>query len=141
MDSRTERQLKNIAVNLNFDMVGSPNFVRAVYEGPDEVENVLASYFEARNLEMEVNSALDDRSDHGPFQDAGVPTGGLFSGAGGSKTGAQARAFGGEAGKPYDSCYHRACDDIDNLTTEALDTLSDGAAHATAVLAQSQDGP
>ena len=131
-----EEEIDDISAYLNFDMTGSPNFVSSVYEGPDEVEDVFDSYFEARNIEVETNSALDGRSDHGPFQDEDIPTGGLFSGAEGTKTEGQQEEFGGEAGAPFDACYHRICDDIDNLNEESLDTLSDAAAHATAVLAE-----
>jgi Zn-dependent M28 family amino/carboxypeptidase len=131
-----EGEIEDISAYLNFDMVGSPNPVNSVYEGPDEVEDVFGSYFEARDIATETNSALDGRSDHGPFQDEGVPTGGLFSGAGGTKTEGQQEVFGGEAGAPFDACYHLACDDIENPSDESLDTLSDAAAHATAVLAQ-----
>lgn len=129
-------ELQDISAYLNFDMVGSPNFATSVYEGPDEVEGVFGSYFEARGIEVETNSALDGRSDHGPFQEEGVPTGGLFTGAGGTKTEEQEEAFGGESGDPFDACYHRACDDLDNLNEEPLDRLSDAAAHAAAVLAE-----
>lgn len=129
-------EIDDISAYLNFDMVGSPNFVRSVYEGPDEVEDVFGAYFDGRGIETETNSALDGRSDHGPFQDEDVPTGGLFSGAGGSKTAEQAALFGGEAGAPFDPCYHRACDDVENLNGRSIDELSDGAAHAAAVLAQ-----
>jgi len=135
-----QEEIGDISAYLNFDMTGSPNFVSTVYEGPDEVEDVFDSYFEAEDIEVEINPALDGRSDHGPFQDEGVPTGGLFSGAGGTKTERQQEVFGGDAGVPFDACYHRACDDIDNLNRESLDRLSDAAAHATAVLAQ-RDGP
>jgi len=134
-----EGEIEDISAYLNFDMLGSPNFTNTVYEGPDEVEDVFGSYFESRDIEAETNSALDGRSDHGPFQDEGVPTGGLFSGAEGTKTEEQREAFGGEAGAPFDACYHLACDDIDNLSDESLDSLSDAAAHAAAVLAQ-RDG-
>ena len=131
-----EAEIGDISVYLNLDMTGSPNSVSTVYEGPDEVEDIFDSYFEARDIEVETSSALDGRSDHGPFQDEDVPTGGLFSGAGGTKTEGQQEVFGGEAGAPFDACYHRACDDIDNLNEESLDRLSDAAAHATAVLAE-----
>ncbi len=134
-----EGEIDDISAYLNLDMTGSPNFASSVYEGPDEVEDVFDSYFETREIGVETNSALDGRSDHGPFQDEGVPTGGLFSGAEGTKTERQEDEFGGEAGAPFDACYHRACDDIDNLNEESLDTLSDAAAHATAVLAE-RDG-
>ena len=130
-----EGEIEEISAYLNFDMVGSPNFTNTVYEGPDEVEDVFGSYFEAREIEAETNAALDGRSDHGPFQDENVPTGGLFSGAEGAKSEEQREAFGGRAGAPFDPCYHRPCDDIDNLSRQSLDTLSDAAAHATAVLA------
>ena len=133
-------EIDDISAYLNFDMVGSPNFVRSVYEGPDGVENAFTDYFERREVEVDVNSALDGRSDHGPFQDAGIPTGGLFSGAGGAKTAEQEGTFGGEAGAPYDPCYHQACDDTSNLNRESLNQLSDGAAHATAVLSQRPPG-
>ncbi|MDQ3430004.1 MAG: M28 family peptidase, partial [Actinomycetota bacterium] len=101
-------------------------------------QEVFGRYFEARGIEIETNSALDGRSDHGPFQEEGIPTGGLFTGAEGTKTQEQEEAFGGEAGAPFDACYHRACDDIDNLDEESLDKLSDAAAHAAVVLAQSE---
>ena len=134
-----EEEAETVSAYLNLDMTGSPNFVTSVYQGPDEVEDVFGSYFEARDIEAETNSALDGRSDHGPFQDEGIPTGGLFSGAGGAKTEGQQETFGGEAGAPFDACYHRACDDIDNLSKESLGRLADAAAHATAVLAQRKE--
>ena len=131
-----EEEISDLSAYLNFDMLGSPNFVRSVYEGPDEVEGVFGEYFEARGIEVETSSALDGRSDHGPFQEEGVPTGGLFSGAGGAKTKEQHEVFGGEAGAPFDACYHQECDDAENLNRRAIDQFSDAAAHATAVLAQ-----
>lgn len=136
VENLEDDELDSISAYLNFDMVGSENFVRSVYEGPDEVENIFEGYFDERNLETETNSALDGRSDHGPFQDAGIPTGGLFSGAGGTKTREQQEAFGGEAGDPFDACYHKRCDDVENLNEKAIAQFSDAAAHATAVLAQ-----
>src|SRR3712207_9571995 len=33
VESLSARQLGNIALNLNFDMLGSPNYVRFVYDG------------------------------------------------------------------------------------------------------------
>ncbi|MDP9412091.1 MAG: M28 family peptidase, partial [Actinomycetota bacterium] len=112
-----------------------PNFVRDVYEGPDVTEEVFTDYFASRGIEVDVDSALDGRSDHGPFAAEGIPTGGLFSGAEGIKTRAEAASFGGEAGAAHDPCYHRACDDLDNLDKRVLGQFSDAAAHATVSLA------
>ena len=62
VDSLTARQMKDIAVNLNFDMVGSPNFVRFVYDGDASdtdslastgsgvVEDVFLDYFASQGL-------------------------------------------------------------------------------------------
>ena len=135
VDQLTRQEVADIAAYLNFDMVGSPNFVRNVYEGPDATEEVFTDYFASRGIRVEVNSALDGRSDHGPFAAEGIPTGGLFSGAEGIKTRAEAAAFGGEAGAAHDPCYHRACDDLDNLDEAALNQFSNAAAHATVALA------
>ena len=43
-------------------------------------------------------TAFDGRSDYGAFIDVGIPAGGLFTGAEGIKTAAQAAIYGGDAG-------------------------------------------
>ena len=140
VDSLTARQLKDIAVNLNFDMVGSPNFVRFVYDGStgstgsSVVEDVFLKYFAARDLPVEP-TAFDGRSDYDAFISVGIPAGGLFTGAEGIKTEEQAETYGGTADVAYDPCYHAACDDIDNLSQTALRQMSDAAAHATVTFA------
>jgi Zn-dependent M28 family amino/carboxypeptidase len=53
---------------------------------------------------------LDAASDYVGFADAGIPFGGLFTGADGSKTEEQVRQYGGLAGVGYDLCYHELCD-------------------------------
>ena len=37
----------------------------------------------------------------------------------------EAELWGGTAGEPYDPCYHRACDTVDNVDLRALDVNSD----------------
>ena len=140
-------ELKNIALNLNFDMVASPNFVRFVYDGDGSgtgtkgptgsgnIEQVFTSYFASLNLATDP-TAFDGRSDYGPFIDRGIPAGGLFTGAEGIKTAAQAVTYGGTAGQPYDSCYHQACDSYpSNLNLTALDQMSDAIAHSVLTFA------
>jgi Zn-dependent M28 family amino/carboxypeptidase len=85
-------------------------------------------------------TAFDGRSDYGPFIAAGIPAGGLFTGAEGIKTAAQAATYGGTAGVAYDHCYHQACDTINNLNTKALSEMSDGVAHAAWTIAKSKTG-
>ena len=140
VDRLSDDEIEDIYAYLNFDMVGSPNFVRDVYEGPEATEAVFVDYFDSKGIEVDVTSTLDGRSDHGPFAAEGVPTGGLFSGAEGIKTGREAEKFGGEAGTAHDGCYHEACDDLDNLDEKVLDQFSDAAAHAAFTLARRDTG-
>ena len=146
VDSLSARELKNISVNLNFDMVGSPNFVRFVYDGDGStfgvgdsgsavVEDVFNDYFASQSLPTEPTE-FDGRSDYEAFQLAGIPAGGLFTGAEGIKTADQAAVYGGSAGVAYDPCYHQFCDDISNLSQTALNQMSDATAHATLTFAQ-----
>lgn len=143
----TKREQKNIAAYLNFDMVGSPNYGRFIYDGdgsatPDAgpngsgtIEKVFEDYFASQNLAT-LPTAFDGRSDYGPFIDAGIPAGGLFTGAEDIKSEEEARLFGGTPGVAFDPCYHSPCDDIDNLSIVALDQMSDGVAHAVLAFAQ-----
>lgn len=144
----SKRDRKDIALNLNFDMLGSANYVPFVYDGDGSadgasgpngsgtIESVFADYLAARGGSEP--TAFDGRSDYGPFIAAGIPAGGLFSGAEGIKTDAEAELYGGTAGEPYDPCYHAACDDITNISDEGLELLADAAAHATYVFAQTE---
>ena len=81
-------------------MVGSPNFVRFVYDGDgtigdpgppgsDVIEEVFTDFFNERGLASEPTE-FDGRSDYFAFIQNDIPAGGLFSGAEGIKTAAQA---------------------------------------------------
>ena len=152
VDTLSDADLQKIYANLNFDMLGSPNYVRFVYDGdssedPDnttppgsaQIETLFNDYFGKQGLATEP-TAFDGRSDYGPFILAGIPAGGLFSGAEDIKTEAEAAVFGGTAGVAYDVCYHQACDTINNLSTKALFELGDAAAHSIQTLAQTKAG-
>ena len=149
----TQEQRDAIALYLNFDMVGSPNFARFVYDGDnstgtgsvgpagsDVIEKVFYGYFESQGLYAEP-SPFNGRSDYGPFiaPNVGIPAGGLFTGAEGIKTAAQVAKYGGTAGVAYDPCYHAACDTYDNVALDGLDQMSDAIAHATITFAQSTE--
>jgi Zn-dependent M28 family amino/carboxypeptidase len=146
----------DIYANLNFDMLASPNPVRFVYDGDnssfpvggtvragppgsDQIEALFDGYFAGLGLATDP-TAFDGRSDYGPFIAAGIPAGGLFTGAEGIKTTQQAATYGGTSGQPYDPCYHEACDTVVNLNTTALGEMGDGVAHATWTLAKSRSG-
>ena len=144
-DSLTKSEIKDIEVYLNFDMVGSPNYVRFIYdgdgsgfglEGPngsDGIEATFADWFASQGL-ASAETEFSGRSDYAGFIDQGIPSGGLFTGAEGIKTEDEAATFGGLAGEAYDPCYHAACDSLtpiedgaDAELYEALDAAYDGA--------------
>jgi len=143
VDNLSSRELKNIALNLNFDMVGSPNFVRYVYDGDGSstgtagpngsknIEQVFLDYFanDAGGLPV-APTAFDGRSDYGPFIAVGIPAGGLFTGAEDIKTPDEAAIYGGNAGEPLDPCYHQACDTFANNNNVVLDQMADAIAHS-----------
>jgi aminopeptidase Y len=131
----------DIALYLNFDMIGSPNHVFFVYDGDDsdgvgagpgpagsaEIEAFFESYYDGIG-EPYKGTDFSGRSDYGPFIAVGIPSGGLFTGAEGIKTDAEAAIWGGTAGVQYDPCYHLACDTFDNVSLHALDVNSDAVA-------------
>ena len=126
---------------LNLDIVGSPNFVRFVYDEPaaapgsSSIRDALAEQLSAQGLAWEPID-LSGKSDHASFADAGIPTGGLFAGGTEPKTDAQARTFGGTAAEPADGCIHAACDAIDRINLEVLEQMADAAAGALAILSR-----
>lgn len=147
--SLSRQELNDIELNLNFDMIGSTNFVRFVYDGDGSatgtkgpsgsgtIEEVFLNYFGSQGLAAEP-TAFDGRSDYAAFTAAGIPAGGLFTGAEGVKTAEEAAIYGGTAGVAYDPCYHLECDTTKNISALALDQMSDAAAHATLVFAMTQ---
>jgi Zn-dependent M28 family amino/carboxypeptidase len=77
--------------------------------------------FREHNLTVEERAGGRFGSDDAPFSQKGIPTIGLYTGAGGPKSEIQASLFGGAAGRPYDPCYHRACDTIENINRDVLE--------------------
>ena len=155
VDSLSDDELARIGSYLNFDMLGSTNYANFVYDSdgssfpapegyvsPESaaIEQTFEDFYDSRGFAYE-DTEFDGRSDYQAFADAGIPSGGLFSGAEGIKTPEQAAAYGGTAGQPYDACYHQACDDLDNISQVALDQNSDAVAYAVLVTAQAGSGP
>jgi aminopeptidase S len=135
VESLPADELAKISGYLNFDMIGSPNSGYFVYsssgqpEGSAAFEEMLNGHYTAAGVPTEPIQ-IGGRSDHAAFADAGIPTGGVFTGAEGTKTSAQAEKWGGTAGEAFDPCYHSACDTTDNIDATALDRNSDAIAAA-----------
>ncbi|MFJ6613030.1 M28 family metallopeptidase [Streptomyces sp. NPDC091289] len=126
---------------LNFDMIGSPNAGYFVYDDDPVIEKTFKDYFAGLNIPTEIETEGDGRSDHAPFKNVGVPVGGLFTGAGYTKSAAQAQKWGGTAGQAFDRCYHSSCDNLSNINDTALDRNSDAAAHAIWTLSSDSGEP
>jgi hypothetical protein len=109
----------DVAAYLNLDMAGSPNGATLVYDeagAPPGSENITRAFEAWLDAADEPHAPVDigGSSDHFAFGQAGIPTGGLFSGAGDTGSAAQPSASRAGGGAP-DPCYHLACDDIDNV--------------------------
>ncbi len=143
VDDLNQGEEDDIALYLNFDMVGSPNHVFFVYDGDDsdgvgagpgpegsaQIEQLFEDFYTSQG-EAFKGTDFSGRSDYGPFIAVGIPSGGLFTGAEAIKTTEEAAIWGGTAGDQYDPCYHLACDTFDNVNLHALDVNSDAIAAA-----------
>ncbi|HEX5925010.1 MAG TPA: M28 family peptidase, partial [Baekduia sp.] len=140
------QQLKIIAM-LDFDMVASPNYARQVYDGDGSfganvpgpsgsgfIEGLFNDFFGSQSQDTEP-IPFDGRSDYVAFTDAGIPAGGIFTGAEKIKTLEEQALFGGTAGQPLDPCYHQACDTVTNLNLKAYGEMKDAAADVVYQLA------
>ncbi|MEV0675531.1 M28 family metallopeptidase [Actinosynnema sp. NPDC050436] len=128
-----------IKAYLNFDMTGSPNPGYFVYSASGQPSGSLQLQ---QTLEAGFNgvvatelTSVGGRSDHAQFARAGIPVGGLFTGAETTKTAAQASKWGGQSGVAFDRCYHRSCDTTSNIDTTALDRMTDVIAYSLWTLA------
>ena len=148
---------KDIALFLNFDMLGSPNpgyftydgdqsiklndgdGVPRVPEGSAGIERMLVAYLKGAGKPPE-DYSFDGRSDYDGFTRAGVPAGGIFSGAEEKKTVEQAQRWGGQADAPFDPNYHKATDTLDHIDRTALEINGGGVAYAVGLYAQDQSG-
>ena len=116
-------QRKQIAAYLNFDMVGSPNAVPAVYSDGDQR---LGRLLRRLHPGAERGVLVGNRSDSSAFEGHDIPINGLYSGA----------TEPGPRGKPRDPCYHLPCDTLANVDRAVLLRMARAAAGALAELAR-----
>jgi Zn-dependent M28 family amino/carboxypeptidase len=154
VEGLSEAERDRIALYLNYDMVGSPNYIFMIYDadqstfpppagvpipaGSTAIEDLYESYYTLIGEPYD-DTQFSGRSDYQAFIEAGIPSGGLFTGAEVVKTPQQAAIWGGTAGLPFDPCYHQACDDLDNVDLHALEVNSDLIAFAQLTFAYSTE--
>jgi Zn-dependent M28 family amino/carboxypeptidase len=148
--SQAERD--RIALYLNFDMIGSPNYIQMVYDSDESgfeapvpvppgsiaIEDLFESFY-TLSSEPYDDAEFSGRSDYQAFINNGIPAGGLFTGAEVRKTAEQQSIWGGTTGAQYDPCYHAACDTFANNNLHALAINSDAVAFAVLTYAYSTE--
>ncbi|MFD2415796.1 M20/M25/M40 family metallo-hydrolase [Amycolatopsis pigmentata] len=152
VQSLSAQDRAKLMLYLNLDMVASPNagyFAQggrgndkseAGPPGSATVAGVLADQLAKTGMDAENAEFTGD--DEAPFIDANIPSGGAENGDRKDKNPGQAHAWGGQAGQPFDPCYHKACDQLGNVNRDVLNRYLHAVAGTTAYFATSgQDLP
>jgi hypothetical protein len=127
-------ELEKLACYLNYDMEAGPNYVRMVHDASTApvastiaastiLQNMYEQAWEEAGLTFSL-TGMRGGSDFLPFNLAGIPTGGLATGASGKKTMAERAKHGGLALTQLDPCYHAPCDTIENIDQTCLKETS-----------------
>ncbi|KAI5859239.1 aminopeptidase Y [Durotheca rogersii] len=122
----SEEERDKIRFYFNYDMIGSINPKFDVYQGDNAGDAYGADLLEEYLLEHGFpaqRAPFGSGSDYVGFIQIGVPSSGLHTGT-----------------TPYDPCYHLACDNIDNISWEALTINTKAAARAAAIFANDLSG-
>ncbi|CAF3442452.1 unnamed protein product [Rotaria socialis] len=153
-------RLSDYLINLNYDMLGSPNYIFGIYDGrtannatppealpgSNKITAVFRDWFIRQNLPWDYTD-FSGRSDYGPFLAEGIVAGGLFSGGDDIKTQKQrdrydeilGQGLGGISGIIQDPCYHKACDSIQNINLFGYEKMVQAAAYALEYLGRQHD--
>lgn len=153
-------RLQDHLINLNYDMLGSRNFVFGIYDdqsvenstpnhtrpGNKKISDLFRRWFDEQRLPWS-DASFDGRSDYGPFLAAGTVAGGVSTGAEEKKSQIErdryelllGQGLAGLVNVSYDSCYHQACDSIHNIDGFAYATMVQAAAYVLERLGQESD--
>ncbi|SNS64952.1 M28 family peptidase [Rhodococcoides kyotonense] len=154
VEGLSDEDKNDIALYLNFDMIGSHNAGYLAYDGDDSdkvgapagpagsdaIERVFLQRLQQEGIAAD-GTDFDGRSDYGPFIEVGIPAGGVFSGADEDKTPEQAAKWGGTADEAFDQNYHTAEDTLANVDRAALAENASAVAYGIGTYAQSVEGP
>lgn len=140
VEALTLEEKSKIALYLNFDMIGSPNYILGVYDGDGSkfepagpqgsaaIESLFHMFYNVHGTGS-VETPMNGRSDYASFALSGIPVGGAFTGAEAVKIKEEAALFGGQAEAAYDACYHKECDTLKNINMDALEINTDAIAY------------
>ena len=104
--------------------------------GSGTVEQVFKDFWDSQGLKYET-IPFDGRSDYDAFTTAGIPgRRHLRWRRSELRQPCQVALYGGQAGVPFDRCYHQLCDDLSNINDDGLEEHSDAAVHAILTFAR-----
>jgi Zn-dependent M28 family amino/carboxypeptidase len=115
LEKNHPKEIQKIKLNIDTDMIASPNYVRGVWIGDEikdvgtrkktrSIHNVFRKYFESLGLPI-FKFEFNGRSDFQPFIDHGVPAGGVITGEDEIKSVESAILFGGISGMVLDRIF------------------------------------
>ncbi|KAF8711955.1 PA domain, partial [Rhizoctonia solani] len=151
--SLSKAEKKKTALYIDVNTIASPNYIYGIYDGcnaseyntvtpppgSSALQKLFQEDFESKALPW-TNFAFNTSSDYNAFLKAGIPVGGLSTGTTSFKSEVQVAKFGGQFDVVFDKCFERACDNIDNLSKDALLVNARSIAHVIATTAQSTNG-
>jgi Zn-dependent M28 family amino/carboxypeptidase len=149
-------RIADYAAMNNYDSIASPNGFYAVYDatelpsstparavpGSRVISSLHFSYFAQRNLPSEP-TGMGGGSDYVGFLEAGIACGGLYGGLTEVKSRDLRDRYdallgagrGGVANAQLDPCYHKYCDDVQNINQLAYLDMARSAAFTVASMA------
>ncbi|CAF3776755.1 unnamed protein product [Rotaria sp. Silwood1] len=153
-------RITDYLVNLNFDMLGSPNFKFGIYDGRTirnntppsaipgsvRISALFRDWFIRHELPWDF-ADIDGRGDYSSFLASGIAIGGLISGVDDIKSQEQrdrydrllGQGLGGLANVVHDPCYHKVCDTIQNINLFGYEKMVQAAAFVIESLARLPD--
>ncbi|MES2522844.1 MAG: PA domain-containing protein [Gemmatimonadota bacterium] len=151
VESLSAAEQARVSAMLAFDVLGSANGIRSLYDGDGSdgqigapvgsgaIEGLFSAYFATADLPV-ASSVGQLPGTYAPFAALGIPVGGLDAGTSTVKTPALAATFGGTPGVAFDPCFRLLCDSLANVNVTILDQLTDAAAHAVLLLSKRNFG-
>lgn len=117
---------ERVSAYINLEMLAAPNsgYFYARNDGSVQsrvIEDAIVEGYSQRGIQPARDTNEIPRSDDSSYQEAGIPTGGIWGGSFEMKTPEQAEIWGGSANEPFDSCYHRACDTAERIDPQKAD--------------------
>lgn len=146
-ESLSPEENQKLRFFLDYDMMASPNYEYEVYDannkdhpnGSGDIKDFFVDWYTTHGYNYTL-IPFDGRSDYVGFIDAGIPAGGIATGAEGIKNAESKSKFGGKKGHQFDDCYHLACDDLLNPDYDAWVANTKLIAHSVGYFADSFEG-